>query len=75
MLPGRSGLLLLEAIRERTDFSAPIVMLTGIDAERHRNYALTLGAVDYITKPYPMGQLLKLVEKLLDSHEEPTRCD
>lgn len=65
MLPGRSGLLLLEAIRERTDFSAPIVMVSGIDADRHREYAMTLGAADYITKPYAMNRIVNLVEQLL----------
>lgn len=65
MLPGRGGLLVLEAIRERTDFHSPIVMVTGIDADRHRQYALTLGATDYVTKPYPMARMVQLVEKLL----------
>lgn len=66
MLPGRSGLLLLEAIRERTDFSAPIVMVSGIDADRHRDYALTLGAADYVIKPYAMSRMMRLVEQLLN---------
>jgi DNA-binding response OmpR family regulator len=66
MLPGRSGLLLLEAIRERTDFTAPIVMVSGIDADRHRDYALTLGAADYVTKPYAMSRMVRLVELLLN---------
>lgn len=65
MLPGRGGLLLLEAVRERTDFSSPIVMVTGIDADRHREYALTLGATGYVTKPYVMSKMLKMVEELL----------
>lgn len=65
MLPNRGGLLLLEAVRERTDFNSPIVMVTGIDADRHREYALTLGAADYVTKPYVMSRMLKLVEELL----------
>lgn len=69
MLPGRSGLLLLEAIRERTDFNAPIVMVTGIDADRHRDYALTLGATDYVTKPYAMSRIVRLVEQLLNAQQ------
>jgi DNA-binding response OmpR family regulator len=66
MLPGRGGLLVLEAVREKTDFTAPIVMLTGIDADRHRDYALTLGAASYITKPYAMSKMISLVEELTD---------
>lgn len=69
MLPGRSGLLLLEAIRERTDFTAPIVMVSGIDADRHRDYALTLGAADYVTKPYAMSRMVRLVEQLLNPQQ------
>jgi DNA-binding response OmpR family regulator len=72
MLPGRSGLLLLEAIRERTDFAAPIVMVSGIDADRHREYALTLGATDYVTKPYAMTRMVNLVEELLKSSQPPS---
>lgn len=65
MLPGRGGLLLLEAVRERTDFDSPIVMVTGIDANRHREYAMTLGATGYVTKPYVISRMVRMVEELL----------
>ena len=71
MLPDRGGLLVLEAVRERTDFNSPIIMVTGIDADRHREYALTLGASDYVTKPYPMHRMVRLVDELLG--ENPDR--
>jgi len=61
----------LEAVRERTDFNSPIIMVTGIDADRHREYALTLGASDYVTKPYPMHRMVRLVDELLG--ENPDR--
>jgi DNA-binding response OmpR family regulator len=72
MMPERGGLLLLEAVRERTDFNSPIVMVSGIDADRHREYALTLGAADYVTKPYAMSRMVRLVDELLG--ENPARA-
>ena len=56
-LPDIQGLELLRMIRER-DEHVPIVVLTSRDDETGKVEALDLGADDYVTKPFGMGELL-----------------
>jgi len=39
----------------------PIIMITSRTADKHRNYALEIGANHYLGKPYDEDELLKLV--------------
>ena len=39
----------------------PIIMITSRTADKHRNYALEIGANHYLGKPYQEEELLKLV--------------
>lgn len=50
MMPKISGLELCKKIRERYNY--PIIMLTAKGAEIDKIQGLTLGADDYITKPF-----------------------
>ena len=50
MLPDISGYTLCRKIRERS--SCPIIMLTAKDGEADKITGLTLGADDYVTKPF-----------------------
>ena len=52
MLPEVNGFALCQKIRERHTY--PIIMLTAKDAETDKITGLTLGADDYITKPFSM---------------------
>jgi DNA-binding response OmpR family regulator len=56
MLPGRDGLEVCRAIRERQD--VPIVMLTARGEEVDRVLGLESGADDYVTKPFSSRELL-----------------
>ena len=58
-LPGVGGLEVLR--RLRTWATTPVVILTARDDERDRATALELGADDYVTKPFAMGDLLARV--------------
>ena len=40
----------------------PIIMITSRMADKHRNYALEIGANHYLGKPYDEVELLSLVE-------------
>ena len=64
-MPKRSGLLLLEYLREELDFRNPVIMLTGVDGRRHSLYAKTLGADDFVRKPYAIDDLVHRVERLV----------
>jgi len=62
-LPGLHGLEVLR--RLRTWSSMPVVVLTAIDSERDKLAAFDLGADDYVTKPFGMGELLARVRVAL----------
>ena len=55
MLPDIDGFTLCKKIREHHTY--PIIMLTAKDAETDKITGLTLGADDYITKPFSLAVL------------------
>ncbi len=65
MMPKRSGLLVLERLRQYTDNPVPVIMITGNEGNRHREYAELLGVSDYLHKPFTMDRLLDSVKNLL----------
>ncbi len=67
MLPKRSGFLVLERLRKGKAKGAKphIIMITGNHGTRHKTYAESLGAVDYINKPFRMDRLLTTIEKIV----------
>ncbi|MBT5382067.1 MAG: response regulator [Phycisphaerae bacterium] len=63
MLPGRSGFLVLEELRESS--SPPIVvMVTANEGKRHEQYAHSLGVHAYLTKPIPLETLIRTIVEL-----------
>ena len=63
MLPGASGLDVCRAIRARR--SAPIIMLTARGEQADKISGLTLGADDYVTKPFLPLELVARVKAQL----------
>ena len=63
MLPGISGLQICSKIRERYNY--PVIMLTAKNEEIDKITGLTLGADDYITKPFLPLELLARVKAQL----------
>ena len=63
MLPGISGLQICSKIRER--YKYPVIMLTAKSEEIDKITGLTLGADDYITKPFLPLELLARVKAQL----------
>ena len=63
MLPDMSGFLLCKQLRERYNF--PILMLTAKVDETDKITGLTLGADDYITKPFRPLELVARVKTQL----------
>jgi two-component system KDP operon response regulator KdpE len=61
-LPDIQGHDLLRTIRSRND-SVPIVVLSGRRDEAGKVQALDLGADDYVTKPFGMGELLARIAR------------
>ncbi|MBE6878585.1 MAG: response regulator transcription factor [Ruminococcaceae bacterium] len=64
MLPGMNGIYLCEHIRKNDD-KIGIIMLSAKSQEYDKVTCLSVGADDYITKPFGMQELLARVESLL----------
>ena len=62
-MPGVDGLQVLEAVRRGT--ATPVLVLSGRGRERDKVEALDLGADDYLSKPFGVGELLARVKALL----------
>jgi DNA-binding response OmpR family regulator len=56
MLPGTNGLEVLRRLRE-VDADVPVLILTARGEEADKVLGLTLGADDYISKPFNLGEL------------------
>lgn len=63
MLPGVSGLTICRKIREKQNY--PVIMLTAKGEETDKITGLTLGADDYITKPFLPLELVARVKAQL----------
>lgn len=63
MLPGASGLTICRKIREKNNY--PVIMLTAKGEETDKITGLTLGADDYITKPFLPLELVARVKAQL----------
>lgn len=61
-MPGMDGYELLEKIREEPRWrSIPVIFMTAVDDPAERTRALELGAVDYVTKPVHVPEVLARV--------------
>ena len=63
MLPGISGLELCRRIRKKENY--PVIMLTAKDSEVDKITGLTIGADDYVTKPFNPLELVARVKSQL----------
>lgn len=62
-MPGQSGLLAAAQIREK--FQTPIVFLTAYSGESDKVMGFSVGADDYIVKPFSTAELLMRVRAIL----------
>ncbi len=66
MMPGEDGFSLAKWVREAgPSRQAPILMLTARDGAEDRITGLTLGADDYLSKPFEPQELLLRIEAIL----------
>jgi two-component system response regulator VanR len=68
MLPGTSGLSICQKIRDKHTY--PIIMLTAKNTETDKITGLTLGADDYITKPFRPLELVARVKAQLRRYKK-----
>jgi two-component system OmpR family response regulator len=67
MLPRKSGLLVLERLRKgkKRGEKPRVIIITGTQGRRHRQYAEVLGVDEYLNKPFRMERLVEATERLL----------
>lgn len=68
MLPGINGFSICQKIREK--YTYPIIMLTAKDAEIDKITGLTIGADDYVTKPFKPLELMARVNAQLRRYKK-----
>ena len=67
MLPGLDGISLLQQIHQ--ELECPLLILSARQDEFSKIKGLSLGADDYITKPFSLAELLARVQAHLQKHE------
>ena len=71
MLPDMNGYAVCETIR-RTDPMTPILMLTARSQEADKIRGLDVGADDYVTKPFSVGELIARLRALFRRSQRTT---
>ena len=64
MIPGMDGFELLPKLRG-LGFDGPVLFLTAKDAVEHRIHGLTIGADDYVTKPFSLEEVITRLRVIL----------
>jgi two-component system response regulator PilR (NtrC family) len=72
-MPGMGGLSLLEKIKEM-DSSLPVIMITAFASPENAVIAMKSGAFDYITKPFKVEEIIKIIKSAI-SASSPTSTD
>jgi DNA-binding response OmpR family regulator len=74
MLPDMNGYRVCEEIRE-TNQQVPIIMLTARNQESDKIRGLEVGADDYVTKPFSVGEFLARIKALFRRMERANTAD
>ena len=69
MLPGMNGFEICQILR-RENLDMPILMLTALGQEEDIIKGLNLGADDYITKPFSIGELMARASNFLKRYQK-----
>lgn len=64
-MPEMDGFSVLRAMQERSAVRVPVLVLTARHAVEDVRQAISLGAKDYLTKPFSEAQLLARIGRLL----------
>lgn len=71
MLPGVRGEAVLEALRQK-DAATPVIVLSGLVTTEDKLRLFSLGATDYLTKPFDERELLARIAVHTRSQEKET---
>jgi two-component system, OmpR family, response regulator ResD len=71
MMPGPDGLALCRSLRQRGDYTLPVILLTALGEEGDRIAGLEAGADDYLTEPFSPRELALRVRSVLRRSPSP----
>ena len=70
MLPGMDGIEVLSQLRRESN--AYVIMLTARSEETDKLVGLSVGADDYLTKPFSLRELMARIKAALRRYQKPT---
>ena len=73
MLPGTGGMELMEHVPELAEGEVPVIFISAYGGDETVAKALTMGAVDYVVKPFSPTELTARVQAALRRRAEPER--
>jgi putative two-component system response regulator len=65
LMPGTSGFEVIKTLKSGSDKNIPVVFLSGNSEKESEETSRTLGAADYICKPFSQEELKKRVAKII----------
>lgn len=71
-LPGMDGFAVIRQLRE-SGLRIPVIFVSARDSEEDRERASSLGAADYISKPFGLEELVRRVRAVLGRAETSAR--
>lgn len=74
MMPGIDGLEVVRRLRAHPDtVSLPLVVVSAKAQRADVRVGITLGADEYVTKPFDPAELIEIVQRLLDERSKRDR--
>ena len=73
-MPGMGGLTLLDKIKG-IDNTLPVIMITAYASPENAVNAMKSGAFDYITKPFKVDEIIKIIKSAISSSGSPAVSD
>ena len=73
MLPGMGGMELLEHVPELAEGEVPVIFISAYGGDETVVKALTMGAADYVIKPFSPTELTARVQAVLRRRADPER--
>ena len=73
-MPGMGGLTLLDKIKG-IDSTLPVIMITAYASPENAVIAMKSGAFDYITKPFKVDEIIKIIKSAISSSGTPAVSD
>jgi DNA-binding response OmpR family regulator len=67
VMPRRSGINVLDRMVRGAIRHTPVIMMTGTDEVKHRESAALRGVSVFLSKPFPIEELLAEVETMLEA--------